>query len=50
MMGDRLPRAVREYLDSVDSIVHTSAAWVDQAQIIRHCHAMTENLEKQIAA
>jgi hypothetical protein len=48
-MGERYARAVREYLDSVDSIVHTSAAWIDQAKI-RHCHAMTENLEKQIAA
>lgn len=48
-MGERYARAVREYLDSVDSIVHTSAAWIDLAKI-RHCHAMTENLEKQIAA
>jgi hypothetical protein len=48
-MGDRYVRAVREYLESVDTIVHTSAAWIDEEKI-RHCHTMTENLEKAISA
>jgi len=48
-MGERYLKAVRDYLDSVDTIVHTNAAWIDEAKI-RHCHTMTEKLEKQIAA
>ncbi len=48
-MGERYARAVREYLDSVDAIIHTSVTWIDQEKI-RHCHIAAENLEKQIAA
>ena len=48
-MGDRYVQAVREYLDSVDTIVHTSAAWIDEEKI-RHCHTMMEKLEKAISA
>jgi hypothetical protein len=48
-MGDRYVKAVREYLESVDTIVHTGAAWIDEEEI-RHCHTMTENLEKAISA
>jgi len=42
-------KAVRDYLDSIDTIIHTNAAWIDEAKI-RHCYIMTEKLEKQIAA
>ncbi|MBS0604289.1 MAG: hypothetical protein JSS60_04535 [Verrucomicrobia bacterium] len=48
-MGDRFTRAVRDYLDSVDMIVHSNATWLDQAKI-RHCYTMTEKLEKELGA
>lgn len=48
-MGERYLRAVRDYLDSVDIIVHSSATWLDEAKI-NHCYTMTEKLEKEIAA
>lgn len=48
-MGDRYLRAVRDYLDSVDMIVHSSATWLDDAKV-RHCYTMTEKLEKELTA
>ena len=48
-MGERYLRAVRDYLDSVDTIVHSNSAWLDEAKI-SHCYTMTEKLEKEIAA
>lgn len=47
-MGDRFARAVRNYLDSVDTIIHTHAAWLDEAKI-RNCYTMTRELEKELA-
>jgi hypothetical protein len=46
-MGERFVRAVRNYLDSVDLIVHTNASWLDEAKI-RHCFTMTQELEKEL--
>lgn len=48
-LGDRFVLAVRDYLDSVDTIVHSSSAWIDEAKI-RHCNQMTQKLEKEISA
>lgn len=48
-LGDSTVRAVREYLDSVDLIVHAGSPWLDDAKI-RNCFTMTEKLEKEIAA
>lgn len=48
-MGERYLRAVRDYLDSVDVIVHSSSTWLDEAKI-SHCYSMTEKLEKEITA
>lgn len=48
-LGDRFVRAVRDYLDSVDVIVHASSPWVDEAKI-RNCFAMGEKLDKEISA
>jgi hypothetical protein len=48
-MGDRYLHAVREYLDSVDVIVHSTSTWIDEAKV-RHCESMKEKLEKEIAA
>jgi hypothetical protein len=48
-MGDRFVRAVRDYLDSVDIIVHSGSTWIDDAKI-HHCYTMTEKLEKELCA
>lgn len=48
-LGDRYVRAVREYLDSVDTIVHLNPSWIDEAKI-RHCNIMAEKLEKELSA
>lgn len=48
-MGERFARAVREYLDSVDTIVHSNVTWLDRAKV-HHCYAMTEKLEKELKA
>jgi hypothetical protein len=48
-MGDRFVRAVRDYLDSVDIIVHSNVEWLDEAKI-KHCFAMTQKLEKELSA
>jgi hypothetical protein len=48
-MGERYRRAVRDYLDSIDIIVHSNLEWLDEAKI-SHCYTMTERLEKEIFA
>ncbi len=48
-MGDRYSKAVRDFLDSVDVIVHSSSAWVDEAKV-RNCYNMTQKLEKELSA
>ncbi len=48
-MGDRYTRAVRDYLESVDRVVHSNAEWLDEAKI-NNCYTMTEKLEKEISA
>lgn len=48
-MGDRYMRAVRDYLDSIDIIVHSNSQWLDKAKI-SNCYTMSEKLEKEISA
>ena len=48
-LGERYTRAVRDFLDSVDTILHSDSTWVDEAKI-RRCYQMTQNLEKEITA
>lgn len=48
-MGVKYLRAVREYLDSIDIIVHSNSEWLDDAKI-RQCYSMSEKLEKEISA
>jgi intein-encoded DNA endonuclease-like protein len=48
-LGERYLRAVRDYLDSVDIIVHSNAEWLDEAKI-NNCYTMAEKLEKEISA
>jgi hypothetical protein len=47
-MGNHFAHLVRAYLDSVDTIVHTQTAWIDDAKI-RHCQVMISKLEKELA-
>lgn len=46
-LGARYTRAVRDFLDSVDIIVHSDSHWIDEAKV-RHCYTMTEKLTKEI--
>ncbi len=48
-MGDRFVRAVRDYLDSIDVIVHSDSEWLDEAKISQ-CYSMSEKLEKELSA
>lgn len=48
-MGDRYTKAVRDFLDSVDIIVHSNSTWIDEAKV-RNCYNMTQKLEKEISA
>lgn len=46
-MGGKLPNVVHDYLDSVDSIIHSASGWIDEAKITR-CYAMTQKLHKEL--
>jgi hypothetical protein len=48
-MGDRYARAVRDYLESIDIIVHSNSEWLDEAKI-NSCYTMAERLGKEISA
>jgi hypothetical protein len=48
-MGERYAKAVREYLDSVESIVLCNLTSIDEEKI-GHCFHMSEKLEKEISA
>jgi hypothetical protein len=47
-MGDRYARAVRDYLESVDKIIHSNSEWLDEAKI-NHCYTTMQRLEKEIS-
>lgn len=48
-MGNKYLKAVREYLDSVDAIVHTSTPWIDDAKI-RQCFVASDKLDRELEA
>jgi hypothetical protein len=48
-IGERYLRAVHDYLDIIDIIVHSHSKWVDEAKI-NQCYAMAEKLEKELFA
>ena len=48
-MGDRYVQAVRDFLSSVDEIVHSDTNWIDEAKV-RNCYSMTQKLEKELGA
>lgn len=49
LMGDRYSRAVRDFLDSIDVILHSGSPWIDEAKV-RNCYNMTQKLEKELGA
>lgn len=48
-LGHRYTTAVKNFLDSVDTIVHTEAQWIDENKI-RYCYKVSQALEKEIRA
>ena len=48
-LGERYVKAVRDYLDSVDVVIHSNSTWIDDVKV-RHCYSMKEKLAKEIAA
>ena len=48
-LGGKFPRAVDDYLNSMDGIVHSPVGWVDDAKVTR-CYQSTERLEREIKA
>jgi hypothetical protein len=49
-MGNKYFKAVREYLDSLDAIVHAnSTTWIDEAKI-RQVYTTGEKLDRELAA
>lgn len=48
-LGQRYTSAVKHFLESVDTIIHTEASWVDQEKV-RQCYQATQALEKEIQA
>lgn len=49
IMGTRFDRAVKDYLDSIDAIIHANATLLDDATI-QNCHQMSERLERELKA
>lgn len=47
-LGDNYVSAVREFLDSADTLIHTNSTWID-ADKIRTCYTMRERLEKTLS-
>ena len=48
-MGEHYVNAVREYLDSVDTLIHSNTTLIDQAKISR-CFNMSEKLDQELKA
>ncbi len=46
-MGERYVKVVRDFLDSVDIIVHSNSTWIDEAKV-RNCYNMSQKLENKI--
>jgi len=48
-MGNKYFKAVREYLDSVDALIHTSSKWLDDTKL-RLVYTTSEKLDRELAA
>ncbi|MBS3903102.1 MAG: hypothetical protein KGZ30_01865 [Anaplasmataceae bacterium] len=46
-MGGKIPLFVHEFLDSIDTILHSANGFIDEAKIA-HCFNSTQKLEKAI--
>jgi hypothetical protein len=46
-IGESCARAVRDYLESVDTILLSAPGWLDEAKVTR-CYAASERLEKSL--
>lgn len=46
-MGGAFPRHVTEFLDSIDSILHTGVNWIDEGKI-KDCYHATQRLEEAL--
>jgi len=46
-IGGNIPQAVDEYLNSINSVLHSSAGWIDD-DIISTCFHKTEKLESEL--
>ncbi len=44
-MGGNYPRCVGEFLDSVDTILHSGTDWIDEAKV-KSCYNATQKLEE----
>lgn len=45
--GGNMPKIVEDYLDSVDSIVHSATGWIDEAKVA-HCFNTIQSLHKEL--
>ena len=48
-MGNKYIKAVREYLDSVNEIIHSGSIEIDEAKIEK-CYQSSEKLDRELAA
>jgi hypothetical protein len=46
-IGGSLPEIVHEFLDSVDFLLHSNTAWLDE-DTISHCFNATQKLESEL--
>ncbi|MES2121178.1 MAG: hypothetical protein V4492_00190 [Chlamydiota bacterium] len=46
-LGDNCVNAVKEFLNSAETLIHTSSTWIDDAKI-RTCYATRKKLESEL--
>ncbi len=47
-LGDNYVSAVREFLSSAETLIHTQSTWIDEAKI-RTCYASRQKLESELS-
>lgn len=48
-ISERTRQAVKAFLESVDTIIHSEIQWIDEEKV-RHCYSATQLLEKELLA
>ncbi|HEY2809807.1 MAG TPA: hypothetical protein VGJ00_00220 [Rhabdochlamydiaceae bacterium] len=48
-MGSKYLKAVKEYLESIDTVIHASSTWIDDSKI-RQIYISGEKLDRELAA